>query len=47
MRVFEGVEENLDKLKEGWFQNFSILILRRQLYSMENLEDLIDILVDI
>lgn len=46
-KVFEEVEEGLDKNKKRWSQTFSVLILNQPMYYRENLGELIDVLIEL
>lgn len=46
MRAFEGLEDNFDRVRDRWFLTLSFLIIGHSLYTMENFEDLIVILIN-
>lgn len=47
MRTFEGVVNNMRKLRERWFNYFEFLVLGHDIIKAEDLGDVIDTLVNL
>lgn len=45
--VFEEIEWEISKIKDGWFHYFGSLILRHGIYRMEDFGNVVDILTDL
>lgn len=45
-RTFQGVEEDIDKVKTRWYQSLGFLVTNNSLYSIEEVGNLVDCLID-